>query len=65
MNKSHRDNHAARKKRGSVAFEKKYDRRTGGKDRKKCGICGTKTRVKKLLDGMCPLCLERLGLKVS
>lgn len=55
MGKGHRDNHAARKKRGPVAFQKKAERRAKP-PKPKCNLCGTPTRPKKLLGGLCPRC---------
>jgi hypothetical protein len=62
MGKSHRDNHAARKKRGPEAFAKKAERRTPGPNRRKCRVCGTQTRITKLTAGICPLCAAGLGV---
>jgi rubrerythrin len=56
MSKGHRDNHAARKKRGSVAFSKKAERR---KPVTKCNLCGQVCRSHKLNSGLCPICFER------
>jgi len=56
MSKGHRDNHKARKKRGSVAFEKKKKRRTVKKP--KCQICGEPTRPRVLFSGLCPRCVK-------
>ena len=53
MGKSHRDNHAARKKRGPGAFEKKAERR---KIKPKCNACGTLTQ--KLQAGLCMKCFK-------
>jgi hypothetical protein len=50
MGKGHRDNHAARKKRGPEAFAKKVERREPD-------LCGTACRPSKLEGGLCPLCL--------
>lgn len=58
MGKSHRDNHAARKKIGKVAFEKKAARR---KEVKKCRGCGTVPREKNLVGDFCTRCTERLS----
>ncbi len=57
MGKSHRDNHAARKKRGNVAFEKKAKRRAASK-KPKCNLCGSRTRPKNLVAGICARCKE-------
>jgi len=65
MGKSHRDNHAARKKRGPEAFAKKAERRAADIGHKKCLACGTNTRVSKLEDGLCPVCRGRLGLPIT
>lgn len=59
MGKSHRDNHRARVKRGPQAFAKKAERRAEPKLRK-CAPCGTPSR--KLVDGICPRCRERMGI---
>ncbi len=56
MGKGHKDNHKARVKRGSVAFEKKAERRN--KKRIACNLCGTVTRPGKLLAGICPVCVK-------
>ena len=61
MGKSHRDNHAARVKRGLSAFQKKADRREV--DKIPCNICGTKTRPHKVSGGLCPLCLNNAELR--
>ena len=58
MGKSHRDNHAARKKaekRGVNAFAKKAKRRKKS-NKPPCSICGEPTRVKVLIAGVCPRC---------
>lgn len=57
MGKGHRDNHAARMKRGPEAFEKKAERRAPAA-KTKCNICGTPTRPAKLEAGLCPPCRE-------
>lgn len=57
MSKSHRDNHAARVKRGPVAFEKKAARRNP--TRRPCNLCGTVSRPHALRGGLCAVCLER------
>lgn len=62
MGKGHRDNHAARVKRGSVAFEKKKARRADG-SKIACNLCGTVTRKTKLVGGLCPRCMERSSSK--
>lgn len=54
MGKGHRDNHAARKKRGPAAFETKRKRRSGHGF--KCSVCGGKCRPAKLVGGVCSLC---------
>lgn len=53
MGKGHRDNHAARVKRGATAFAKKAERR---EPESKCNLCGTKCRPTKLEGGLCPVC---------
>jgi hypothetical protein len=58
MGKGHRDNHAARVKRGSVAFKKKQERRT---PEIKCNLCYRPCRESKLEGGLCPICR---GVKV-
>ena len=58
MSKSHRDNTAARKKRGAVAFEKKAERRAPDK-KPQCRICGQKARPKTMVDGICANCRGR------
>ena len=58
MGKGHRDNHAARKKRGPVAFKKKANRRKN-KNRIKCNICGVLSRKSKIVGGLCPQCLAK------
>lgn len=55
MGKGHRDNHAARMKRGSEAFEKKAERR---EPVTKCNLCGTECRASKLTAGLCPRCFS-------
>lgn len=55
MDKSHRANHEARKKRGHVAFAKKIKSR---KINFKCSFCGHKCRESKLEGGFCPVCRE-------
>lgn len=62
MGKGHRDNHRARKKRGSTAFAKKAQRRTTGTKRKRCYLCGTNTRVQNLYEGYCTACQNKLGI---
>jgi hypothetical protein len=52
MGKGHRDNHAARVKRGPDAFAKKAQRRAPG--RPKCAVCGT--AVRRLTYGLCAKC---------
>ena len=54
MGKGHRDNHAARLKRGAVAFEKKAERRM---PEIKCNQCGRPCREIKLVAGLCPVCI--------
>lgn len=61
MGKGHRDNHAARKKRGPEAFAKKAARRAPP-DRPKCKGCGTASRAAVLEGGICPRCLERVNV---
>lgn len=53
MGKGHRDNHAARLKRGDVAFQKKAERR---EPESKCTLCGRTCRESKLEAGLCPIC---------
>jgi hypothetical protein len=55
MGKGHRDNYAARKKRGPEAFAKKAARRAPD-NKVKCNLCGTPTRPHKLQGGLCPPC---------
>jgi len=57
MGKGHRDNHAARMKRGDAAFEKKAKRRAVLK-KPKCNLCGSRTRPKNLVAGICTRCRE-------
>lgn len=57
MGKSHRDNHAARKKRGPEAFAKKAERRADPK-KPKCNLCGTPVRGHTLTAGVCQNCLK-------
>ena len=59
MAKGHRDNHAARRKRGAVAFAKKAKRRRRPAPR--CRVCGSETRMVKLTDDVCPACLVQGG----
>lgn len=61
MSKSHRDNTAARKKRGPVAFKKRAERRKRDPLRDKCGICGWTSRVSAWTKnaGLCPHCNQR------
>jgi hypothetical protein len=58
MGKSHRDNHAARMKRGPVAFAKKAKRRAIDTNRRKCMVCGQTSRVSAWdkNTGICPSC---------
>jgi len=56
MGKGHRDNHAARVKRGPEAFAKKAERRADP-EKVKCNLCGTPTRPQKLEAGLCPKCI--------
>ena len=63
MGKGHRDNHRARKKRGSIAFDKKKARRSARAPR--CNHCGTKCRKIKQVHGLCPKCCESMGVKVA
>jgi uncharacterized Zn finger protein (UPF0148 family) len=64
MGKGHRDNHAARLKRGNVAFDKKKVRRAGAKKvrEKKCPACGSPCREEKRVAGVCPNCAVKIGL---
>jgi hypothetical protein len=55
MGKGHRDNHAARVKRGEKAFDLKKKRR---KHKPKCNKCGTECRESKLQAGLCPVCFS-------
>lgn len=55
MGKGHRDNHAARMKRGPEAFAKKAERR---EPETKCNLCGTVCRASKLNAGLCPKCFS-------
>lgn len=57
IGKGHKDNHKARLKRGSAAFEKKASRR---KKESKCSICGGKCRKSKLVLDTCPICLKKI-----
>lgn len=58
MSKGHRDNHAARMKRGRVAFEKKAKRRTHSQI---CPLCGNPARNLQL--GICEGCnRQQMGL---
>jgi hypothetical protein len=59
MGKGHRDNHAARKKRGPVAFELKAKRRFEPKTI--CNLCGNKVRPSTVKAGLCKACLEKYG----
>ena len=59
MGKGHRDNHAARVKRGPEAFAKKQERRTPDPNRQKCSVCGTLARASKLTGGVCPVCANK------
>jgi hypothetical protein len=66
MGKGHRDNHAARVKRGPEAFAKKARRRHP--DRTQCLRCGTLTRTTRLTGGLCLACLKKdlpIGGEVS
>ena len=63
MGKGHRDNHAARKKRGPEAFAKKAARRAIDPNHKKCQGCGVLSRTAKLEFGFCSQCLARLSSK--
>lgn len=57
MGKGHRDNHAARVKRGPQAFQKKAKRR---ETIHRCIQCGQRCRPQKLQNGLfCPLCVEK------
>ena len=58
MGKGHRDNHAARVKRGPEAFAKKADRRSDH-GMGKCNLCGRPCRDEKLTAGICPVCLPK------
>ena len=59
MGKGHKDNHRARKKRGSVAFEKKAQRRNSKK--RKCHVCGAEARPETFNSefGHCKPCEDR------
>lgn len=61
MGKGHRDNHAARVKRGSVAFKKKQERRKES-SKPKCGVCGNPARRKTMTAGICQNCVARQKL---
>jgi hypothetical protein len=52
MGKGHRDNHAARVKRGPAAFAKKAQRRHP--KLATCTLCGRKVRPILLKEGLCP-----------
>ena len=54
MGKGHRDNHAARKKRGPEAFAKKAERR---KPTPRCPLCGEPARD--LSQGICVGCIRQ------
>jgi len=56
MSKGHRDNHAARVKRGPVAFAKKAKRRAI--DKIPCLRCGQRSRPSVMDMGLCPLCVK-------
>jgi hypothetical protein len=56
MGKGHRDNHAARVKRGPAAFDKKAERR---EPVSRCNLCGRECRASKLQGGLCPICFAR------
>ena len=58
MGKGHRDNHAARMKRGPAAFKKKAKRRANDAGHKKCMICGWASRITSWEKnaGICPHC---------
>lgn len=64
MSKGHRDNHAARLKRGPAAFAKKAERRAEP-DKIPCNICGQKTRPAKLIGGICPKHLSNMVAPTS
>lgn len=53
MGKRHRDNHAARKKRGPEAFAKKKARR---EPKSRCNVCHRDCRPDRLFAGVCPVC---------
>lgn len=57
MGKGHRDNHAARVKRGSEAFAKKAERR---EPESRCNVCMRPCREKKLVAGVCPICVKNM-----
>lgn len=63
MSKGHRDNHAARVKRGPVAFAKKAKRRTETKT--VCNLCGTRSRPQTMEGGLCSLCRSVVPSNVS
>lgn len=64
MGKGHRDNHAARVKRGPEAFAKKARRRTPRLAT--CNLCGRKVRPELLEAGVCKNCPgTRIGREVS
>lgn len=58
MSKGHRDNHAARVKRGPEAFKKKAERR---QHEPKCNVCGRPCRESKLVAGACPICYKNIA----
>jgi len=57
IGKSYIDNHKARKNRGKPAFDKKALCR---KSISVCQLCGNKCRASKLIEGICPLCYDRI-----
>ena len=61
MSKGHRDNHAARLKRGSVAFAKKEKRRRVIQI--PCNVCGTRSRPSVLVGGFCPPCISKANVR--
>jgi hypothetical protein len=62
MGKGHRDNHKARLKRGTVAFEKKKKRRALDYYHLRCITCGGVYKRIKIISGLCPICRKRMGI---
>ena len=57
MGKGHRDNHKARLNRGETAFDKKAKRRN--KKTGNCNLCGREFNIKKIISGLCPVCMPK------